>query len=141
MGPEHARLRAEWRAARQGRLYGRGDASKGGNPNPRISLGDHGGFRPSEAIVHLGEKTWHSAYVRQGKRQERDPYREATRVTGRLWIPRKHGTLAWDLVLSGRPHTIALPRSAEGRGGSRWVSRQKLLSRSVARAGAWWAST
>ena len=37
VGPEHARLRAKWRVARRGRLYSRGDASKGGNPNLRIA--------------------------------------------------------------------------------------------------------
>ena len=112
VGPEHARLRAKWHAARHGRLYRRGDAGEGGNPNPRISLGGQGGFRLSVAISHRSE---HSAYIRQGKRQERDPYSEAPRVTGRPWVPRKHESLIWDLVLSGRPYTVELPRSAEGR--------------------------
>ena len=44
VGPEHTRLRAEWQAARRGRLYSRGDAAKGGNPNLRIGLGADGGF-------------------------------------------------------------------------------------------------
>lgn len=44
MGPEHARLRAKWHAARRGPLYSRRDASKGGNANLRIALSPDGGF-------------------------------------------------------------------------------------------------
>jgi len=79
-GPEHARLWAEWHAARYGPLYSRGDASKGGHPNLRIMLGQHGDFVLSAAISHLSEKTDHSVYVRQGKRQECDTTSEAPRV-------------------------------------------------------------
>ena len=114
-GPEHARLRAEWHAARCGRLYSRGDASKGGNPNLRITLDQDGGFALSAAISHLSEKTGHSVYVRQGKRQERDTYSDAPRVEGRLWVPRKHEALIWDLVLSGRPYVVEVLRAADGR--------------------------
>ena len=80
VGPEHVRLRAEWHAARRGRLYSRGDASKGGNPNLRITLGEDGGFALYAAISHLSEKTGHSVYIRQGKRQERDTTSDAPRV-------------------------------------------------------------
>jgi len=115
VGPEHARLRAEWHAARRGRLYSRGDASKGGNPNLRLGLGADGGFTLAAAISHLSEKTGHSTYTRLGKVQERDTYSEAPRVTGRLWVPRKYEALLWDLVLSGRPYAVQLVRSAAGR--------------------------
>jgi IS605 OrfB family transposase len=114
-GAEHRRLRAEWHAARQGRLYSRGDARKAGNPNLRITLGQDGGFVLSAAISHLSEKTGHSVYVRQGKPQERDTYSEAPRVNGRLWVPRKHEALIWDLVLSGRPYAVEVLRAADGR--------------------------
>ena len=89
VGPERARLRAEWHAVRRGRLYCRGDASKGGNPNLRITLGEDGGFALSVAISHLSQETGHSVYVRQDKRQEHDTYSHAPRVDGRLWVPRK----------------------------------------------------
>ena len=115
VGPEHARLRAEWRTARRGRLYSRGDASKGGNPNLRIALGNDGGLTLSAAISHLSEKTGHSTYVRQGKCQERDTTSHAPRVEGRLWVPRKHEALIWDLVLSGRPYTVEVLQAADGR--------------------------
>ncbi len=36
-------------------------------------------------------------------------------MTGRLWVPRKHEALLWDLVLSGRPYTVELLRCATGR--------------------------
>jgi IS605 OrfB family transposase len=114
-GPEHARLRAAWRAARQGRLYSRGDASKGGNPNLRITFGQDGAFALSAAISHLSVKTGHSVYVRQGKVQERETMSEAPRVEGRLWVPRKHEALIWDLVLSGRPYAVEVLRAADGR--------------------------
>ena len=67
------------------RPYGRGDASKGGNPNPRIALGDHGGSSLCAAISHRSEKTGH--------RQERDAYSEAPRVTEPLWGLRKRENL------------------------------------------------
>jgi len=114
-GPEHACLREEWHAARRGRLYSRGDVSKDGNPNLRITLGQDGGFALSAVISHLSEKTGHSVYVRQGKRQERDTYSDAPRVEGRLWVPRKHEALIWDLVLSGRPYAVEVLRAADGR--------------------------
>jgi len=114
-GPEHARLRAEWHAARQGRLYSRGDATKGGNPNLRLTLGQDGTFVLSAAISHLSVKTGHSEYVRQGKVQERDTTSEAPRVQGRLWVPRKHEALIWDLVLSGRPYAVEVLRATDGR--------------------------
>jgi hypothetical protein len=113
--PEHARLRKQWQAARRGRLYSRGDASKGGNPNLRIALCQDGRFTLSAAISHLSEKTGHSTYVRQGKRQERDTTSAAPRVAGMLWVPRKHEALIWELVLSGRPYTVEALRAADGR--------------------------
>jgi IS605 OrfB family transposase len=114
-GLEHQRLRTEWHAARQRRLCSRGDATKGGNPNLRITIGADGGFALSAAISHLSVKTGHSVYVRQDKRQERDTYSEAPRVQGRLWVPRKHEALIWDLVLSGRPYAVEVLRAADGR--------------------------
>ena len=115
VGPEHARLRAKWRVARRGRLYSRGDASKGGNPNLRITLGKDGDLTLAAAISHLSEKTGHSTYIRQGKLQERDTHAHAPWVTGRLWVPRKHEALLWDLLLSGRPYTVEALRAADGR--------------------------
>ncbi len=71
------RRRAEWRAARRGRLHSRGDAAKGGNPNLRLALAVGEGFTLVAAISHLSEKTGHSTYRRQGKVQERATYSEA----------------------------------------------------------------
>ncbi len=110
-GPEHARLRVEWHAARRGPPCCRWDAARGGHQNPRVTLGGDGGFTLSVVISHLSEKTGHSAYVRQ----EPDTYSEAPQVTGRLCVPRKHESRVWDLVLPGRPYAVGLRRSAAGR--------------------------
>ena len=114
-GPEHARLRAEWHAARRGRLYSRGDASLGGNPNLRITPSKDGGLTLSAAISHLSQKTSHIVYIRQGKRQERDMTSKAPQVEGRLWVPRKYEGLIRDQGLSGRPYTVEVLRAADGR--------------------------
>ncbi len=106
--------RARWRAARRGRLYSRGDAAKGGNRELRIAFDEEGGCTLAAAISHLGEKTGHRTYARAGKVQERDTYSEASRVTGRLGVPRKCAALMGDLVLSGRPSTVEVLQGADG---------------------------
>ncbi|MBF7084806.1 transposase, partial [Desulfallas sp. Bu1-1] len=46
----------EWRQARQNRLYARGDETKGGNPNIKISYRS-GEFAISVTVSHLSEQT------------------------------------------------------------------------------------
>jgi len=97
-GAEHRRLRAEWHAARKGRLYSRGEAAKGGNLNLRITLGPEGDFLLSAAISHLA--------MGRGR---------APRVTGRLWVPKKYRTVLGQQVLTGCPYTVEVLRSVDGR--------------------------
>ena len=69
----------------------------------------------SPVISRLSEKSGHSVYVRQDKRQERDTYSDAPRVEGRPWVPGKREALIWDLVLSGRRYAVEVLRAADGR--------------------------
>ena len=82
----------EWRDARQNRLYARGDETKQGNPNIRITYED-GNFSLTVGISHL---------VKSGA--------QAPRINGRLWIPHKYQVKIWDLLLSGKAYTIELIR-------------------------------
>ncbi|MGI9951259.1 hypothetical protein V3F56_02765 [Moorellaceae bacterium AZ2] len=47
--------REEWRAARKNRLYSRGDETKGGNPNIKVTYRE-GEFYLAVTISHLSEK-------------------------------------------------------------------------------------
>ena len=88
--------RSEWRHARRGRLYARGDASKGGNLNLRLGY-ENGSFSLDAALSHLA------------------PEGHAPRVVGELWLPPKFRTTMWDLILSGAPYTLELIHGQDGR--------------------------
>ncbi len=97
----------EWRAARKSALFSRGDETKGGNPNIRVSLAD-GGFRLSVNISHLSEQAGTD-------RLGRPVMRRAPRVEGRLWLPAKHRDLVRLWVVAGLPYSAELRRTLDGR--------------------------
>jgi len=99
--------REEWRQARQNRLYARGDETKGGNPNIKISWRS-GEFTLSVIISHLSEQTGTDS---KGRRI----MTRAPKVTGKLWLPEKHQLKTWELLLSGAPYTIELIKGKDGR--------------------------
>jgi IS605 OrfB family transposase len=98
---------AEWKAARQNRLYARGDETKGGNPNIRIKYED-GEFTLFVVISHLSEQNGTD-------KLDRPIMSRAPRVEGKLWLPEKHRLRVWDLLLSGAPYTVEVIRGADGR--------------------------
>jgi len=99
--------REEWKNARQNRLYARGDETKGGNPNMKISY-HNGGFTLSATISHLSGQT---GVDRLG----RPVMTRAPRVEGKLWLPEKHRVRVWELLLSRTPYTLELIRDKNGR--------------------------
>ncbi|OAR04642.1 transposase [Hydrogenibacillus schlegelii] len=99
--------RDEWRAARKNRLYARGDRTKGGNPNLKITFDGHA-FRMAVTISHLSEPTGVDALGRPIMRR-------APRVLGRLWIPPKHRARLLGWLAEKRPYTAELIRGPDGR--------------------------
>ncbi|WP_252393425.1 DUF4200 domain-containing protein [Hydrogenibacillus sp. N12] len=99
--------RDEWRAARKNRLYARGDRTKGGNPNLKITFDGHA-FRMAVTISHLSEATGVDALGRPIMRR-------APRVLGRLWIPEKHRARLLGWLAEKRPYTVELIRGPDGR--------------------------
>ena len=99
--------REEWRAARKNRLYSRGDETKGGNPNMKVSS-QEGKFRLAVTISHLSEKAGEDALGRP--KMSRAP-----RVEGRLWLPEKHRDLVRMWLAMGLPYRAELVRTPEGR--------------------------
>jgi len=99
--------REEWRAARRNRLYARGDGSKGGNPNVKVSCRD-GEFRLSVTVSHLSEQVG----VDRLGRPKMSP---APRVAGRLWLPEKHRDAVRTWVAVGLPYAVELIRWVDGR--------------------------
>lgn len=99
--------REEWRNARQNRLYARGDRTKGGNPNLKISW-HNGDFSLSATISHLSEQTSVDS-------RGRPVMTRAPRVTGKLWLPEKHRQKVLEQILSGAPYTVELSRGKDGR--------------------------
>jgi len=97
----------EWRNARQDRLYARGDETKGGNPNIKISYRS-GEFALSVTISHLSEQTGTDS-------RGRPVMTRAPRVEGKLWLPEKHRLKVWELLLLGTPYTVELIRGRDGR--------------------------
>lgn len=97
----------EWRNARQNRLYARGDETKGGNPNMKISY-HNGGFTLEVTISHLSTQTGVDSLGRPMMTR-------APRVEGKLWLAEKHRKKTWILLLSGAPYTIELIRDKDGR--------------------------
>ncbi|HHW44163.1 MAG TPA: transposase, partial [Desulfotomaculum sp.] len=99
--------REEWKNARQNRLYARGDETKGGNPNIKISY-RNGKFTLTVTVSHLSEQT---GVDRLG----RPVMTRAPLVTGKMWLPEKHRLKTWELLLSGAPYTVELIRDNGGR--------------------------
>ncbi|MDN5347930.1 MAG: hypothetical protein PWP65_1494 [Clostridia bacterium] len=99
--------REEWRAARKNRLYSRGDETKGGNPNVKVSF-DGQAFRLAVSISHLSEQTGTD-------KLGRPKMSRAPRVEGRLWLPEKHRDLVRIWLAMKLPYTVELVRTLEGR--------------------------
>jgi len=99
--------REEWRAARKNRLYSRGDETKGGNPNIKVTYHE-GEFYLAVTISHLSEKVGEDALGRP--KMSRAP-----KVEGRLWLPEKHRDLARVWLAMKLPYTVELIRTLEGR--------------------------
>ncbi|WP_027355754.1 IS200/IS605 family accessory protein TnpB-related protein [Desulfofundulus thermocisternus] len=97
----------EWRQARQNRLFARGDETKGGNPNIKISC-RNGDFSLSVTISHLSEQ-------KGTDKKGRPIMTRAPRVEGILWLPEKHRLKVWKLLLSGAPYTVELIKGRDGR--------------------------
>jgi IS605 OrfB family transposase len=99
--------REEWQAVRKNRLYCRGDETKGGNPNMKVTCRD-GEFRLAVTISHLSEQAGEDALGRP--KMSRAP-----RVEGRLWLPEKHHDLVRAWLVMKLPYTVELVRTLEGR--------------------------
>ncbi|SHF67283.1 transposase, IS605 OrfB family, central region, partial [Desulfofundulus australicus DSM 11792] len=97
----------EWRSARQNRLYARGDETKGGNPNIKISYRS-GEFALSVTVSHLSEQAGTDS-------RGRPVMTRAPRVTGKLWLPEKHRLKVWESLLSGAPYNVELIKGRDGR--------------------------
>ncbi|MGB9887095.1 MAG: IS200/IS605 family accessory protein TnpB-related protein [Moorellales bacterium] len=97
----------EWRAARKNRLYCRGDETKGGNPNMKVSP-EGGEFQLAVTISHLSEKVGEDALGRP--KMSRAP-----RVEGRLWLPEKYRDLVRVWLARELPYAVELVRTPEGR--------------------------
>jgi IS605 OrfB family transposase len=99
--------REEWRAARKNRLYSRGDETKGGNPNIKVSF-DGQDFRLAVSISHLSEQTGTD-------KLGRPKMSRAPRVEGRLWLPEKHRELVRIWLAMRLPYAVELVRTLDGR--------------------------
>lgn len=99
--------REKWRAARKNRLYSRGDETKGGNPNIKVTYRE-GEFSLAVTISHLSEKVGEDALGRP--KMSRAP-----RVEGRLWLPEKHRDLVRVWLAMKLPYSVELVRTLEGR--------------------------
>jgi len=99
--------REEWQAARKNRLYSRGDETKGGNPNIKVTCRE-GEFHLAVTVSHLSEKIGEDALGRP--KMSRAP-----RVEGRLWLPEKYRDLVRMWVAMKLPYTVELIRTLEGR--------------------------
>jgi IS605 OrfB family transposase len=99
--------REEWQSSRKNRLYSRGDETKGGNPNIKISF-DGQDFRLAVSISHLSRQTGTD-------RLGRPKMSKAPRVEGRLWLPEKHRDLVRIWLAMKLPYTVELVRTPEDR--------------------------
>jgi predicted transposase len=99
--------REEWHAVRKNRLYCRGDETKGGNPNMKVTCRD-GEFRLAVTISHLSEQAGQDALGRP--KMSRAP-----RVEGKLWLPEKHRDLVRVWLAMKLPYTVELVRTLKGR--------------------------
>jgi len=99
--------REEWQAVRRNRIFSRGDETKGGNPNMKVTYRE-GEFYLAVTISHLSKKVGEDALGRP--KMSRAP-----RVEGRLWLPEKHRNLVQIWLAMRLPYTVELVRSLEGR--------------------------
>lgn len=99
--------REEWRSARKNRLYSRGDDTKGGNPNIKVSF-DGQGYRLAVSISHLSEQT---GVDKLG----RPTMNRAPKAEERLWLPEKHPGLVRAWLAMKLPYTVELIRTLKGR--------------------------
>ncbi|NSW84595.1 MAG: transposase, partial [Syntrophothermus sp.] len=99
--------REQWQNARQNRLYARGDKTKGGNPNIKLSW-RNGEFYLAVNISHLSEQ-------KEVDKAGRPLMTRAPRVTGKLWLPEKHRQKVMELLLSGAPYTVELIKCKDSR--------------------------
>lgn len=99
--------RETWRAERKNRLYARGDGTKGGNPNMKITFDGHE-FHMTVTLSHLSEPI---GVDRMG----RPIMSRAPRMRGRLWIPEKHRVRLLERIADKRPYTIELIRTRDNR--------------------------
>jgi len=97
----------EWRQARQNRLYSRGDETKEGNPNIKVSW-RNGEFTLSVTISHLS--------VQKGMDSKGRPVMtRAPKVKGKLWLPEKRRQKVLELLLSGAPYTVEMIKGRDSR--------------------------
>ncbi|KXG75842.1 hypothetical protein AN618_17520 [Fervidicola ferrireducens] len=99
--------REEWRASRKNRLYSRGDETKGGNPNIKVSF-EGQEFCLAVSISHLSEQTGTD-------KLGRPKMSKAPRVEGRLWLPEKHRDLMRIWLAMKLPYTVELVHTQKGR--------------------------
>jgi IS605 OrfB family transposase len=99
--------REEWRTSRKNCLYSRGDETKGGNPNIKVSF-DGRDFRLAVSISHLSQQTGTD-------KLGRPKMSKAPRVEGRLWLPEKHQDLVRIWLAMKLPYTVELVRTPQDR--------------------------
>lgn len=97
----------EWRSARRNSFYARGDKTKGGNPNIKLSW-TNGEFFLAVTVSHLSEQKGLDS-------KGRPLMTRAPKVTGKLWLPEKHRAKALELLLLGTPYTVELTKGRDGR--------------------------
>lgn len=97
----------DWRSARKNRLYARGDKTKKGNPNIKIS-GRNGEFFLAVTISHLSEQKGTDS-------KERPLMARAPKVVGRLWLPEKHRDEVLEILSQEKPYTVELIKRPDGR--------------------------
>ncbi len=94
----------EWRAARRGRLYARGDVTKAANPHMRVSVSGDGRLAMSVAISHL---------VAAKQAADTSAPSSAPRLTGELWAPQKYRALLGAWVVRGDAYSVELMRDGD----------------------------
>ncbi|RPF49623.1 IS605 OrfB family transposase [Thermodesulfitimonas autotrophica] len=101
--------RTQWRAARKNRLYSRGDTSKRGNPNIKVSF-DHEkqDFYLEVTISHLSKQIG-------ADKKGRPKMSRAPKVRGRLWLPEKHRARVLELLSRDAPYSAEIIRRLDGR--------------------------
>ncbi|NSW82734.1 MAG: transposase [Syntrophothermus sp.] len=97
----------EWQNARQNRLYARGDKTKKGNPNIKLSW-RNGEFYLAVTVSHLSEQ-------KEVDSAGRPLMTRAPKASGKLWLPEKHRVKVLELLLSGAPYSVELIKGSDSR--------------------------